>query len=117
MIACVVTRDRAVTLWGPSVLHDFAWKRGSVALFLHVISEAQLGEGNYYGGSSARRAEACSGQARGGFTGLRPYRRDVGEPAFDGAGTLGLFFSEVLAEECQQQLKLAPPASNPDTRL
>ena len=32
-------------LWRPSVLHGFARKRGNVALFLHVISEAQLGEG------------------------------------------------------------------------
>ena len=41
-----MTRDRAVTLWRPSVLHGFALKRGNVALFLHVISEAQLGEGS-----------------------------------------------------------------------
>ena len=34
-----------MTLWRPSVLHGFARKRGNVALFLHVISEAQLGEG------------------------------------------------------------------------
>ncbi len=32
-------------LWRPSVLHGCALKRGNVALFLHVISEAQLGEG------------------------------------------------------------------------
>ncbi len=44
-IACVITRDRAVTLWRPSVLHSLARKRGNFALFLHVISEAQLGEG------------------------------------------------------------------------
>ncbi len=32
-------------LWRPSVLHGFALQRGNVALFLHVISEAPLGEG------------------------------------------------------------------------
>ena len=82
-----MTRDRGVTLWRPSVLHGFALKRGNVALFLHVISEAQLGEGsgrgnllvmiiegNYYGDNSARRVEACSGQARGGFETLHGYR-------------------------------------------
>ena len=41
-----MTRDRDVTLWGPRGLHDFARKRGNFVLFLHVISEAQLGEGS-----------------------------------------------------------------------
>ncbi len=34
-------------------------------------------EGNYYGGNSARRAEACSRQARGGFETLRGFPRGV----------------------------------------
>ena len=34
-----------MTLWRPGVIHGFALKRGKVALFLHLISEAQLGEG------------------------------------------------------------------------
>ena len=32
-------------LWRPSVLHGVVLKRGNVALFLHMISEAQLGDG------------------------------------------------------------------------
>ena len=32
-------------LWRPSVLHGSARRCGNVALFLHVISEAKLGEG------------------------------------------------------------------------
>ena len=41
-----------------------------------------ISEGNYNGGNAARRVEACSGQARGGFEMLREYRRTPSKSGF-----------------------------------